>query len=72
MGSPPACRRPRVVGGPFIGVECFVGDQHAGLHIGQQLVRAGEVMSLTAGQVEPNGIAKGIHQGMDFRAQSTT
>jgi hypothetical protein len=56
---------------PFIGIECFVGDQHASLHVGQQCVRADEVMGLTAGQVEPNGIAKGIHQGMYFRAQST-
>jgi hypothetical protein len=46
---------------------CGIEDAYSSPH-----APADEVIGLTAGQVEPNGIAKGIHQGMDFRAQSTT
>lgn len=56
---------------PLIGIEPLVGDQRIGLHVGQQMVGADQVVDLTASQEEADGVAEGIHQGMDLGAQST-
>ena len=55
---------------PLVGVEGFVGDQRVGLHVGQQLVGADQIVGLAAGQMEADRIAEGIDQGVDLGAQS--
>ena len=55
----------------FLGVERLVADQRVGLHVGQQMVGAGQIMRFATGQMETNGVAQGIDQRMDFGAQST-
>jgi hypothetical protein len=55
---------------PFIGVERFVADQHIGLHVRQQMIGADQIMRLTAGEEEVDGVAQRIDQGMDLGAQS--
>ena len=55
----------------LLGVECLVADQRIGLHSRQQVVGSHEVMGLTTGQVERDGIAEGIDQGVDFGARSS-
>jgi len=55
---------------PFIGVEGFVTDQHIGLHVRQQMIGADQIMRLTAGEEEVDGVAQRIDQGMDLGAQS--
>ena len=55
---------------PLIGIECLVGDQHVSLHIRQQVVSAYQIVSLAAGQVEADRVAKGIDQCVDLGAQS--
>ncbi len=55
---------------PHIGVEGFVGDQCVSLHGRDQLIRADQVVRLSAGQEEADRVAERIDQRMDFRAQS--
>lgn len=55
----------------LIGVERLVGQQRGGLHVGQQMVGPHEVVRLAAGEVEANGVAKRVGQGVDLGAQST-
>ena len=55
---------------PLVGIECLVGDQHVSLHIRQQVVSAYQIVSLAAGQVEADRVAKGIDQCVDLGAQS--
>ena len=55
----------------LLGVECLVADQRIGLHSRQQVVGSHEVMGLTTGQVERDGIAEGVDQGVDFGARSS-
>ena len=55
---------------PFVGIVSLVGDQQVGLHVGQQFVRADQIMRVPAGQAEADRVAKGIDQRMDFGAQS--
>jgi len=67
-GLPGACER---IDDALLGVECLVADQRIGLHSRQQVVGSHEVMGLTTGQVERDGIAEGIDQGVDFGARSS-
>ena len=55
---------------PLVGIECLVGDQHVSLHIRQQVVTAYQIVSLAAGQVEADRVAKDIDQCVDLGAQS--
>ena len=55
---------------PLVGIECLVGDQHVSLHIRQQVVSAYQIVSLAAGQVEADRVAKDIDQCVDLGAQS--
>ena len=55
---------------PLVGIECLVGDQHVSLHIRQQVVTADQIVSLAAGQVEADRVAKDIDQCVDLGAQS--
>ena len=53
----------------LVGIVGFVGQHSIGLHVGQQGIRALQVMSLTGGQKEAERIAEGVDHGMDFGAQ---
>ncbi len=55
---------------PLIGVERLVGDEQIGLHAGQKLVGANQVMGLAAAQGERRRIAQSINKGVNFGAQS--
>ena len=55
---------------PLSGVECLIGDQRVGLHRGQQMIGANEVVSLSTGQEKADWIAESIDQRMDLGAQS--
>lgn len=55
---------------PLIGVERLVGDEQIGLHAGQKLVGANQVMSLATAQGERRRIAQSINKGVNFGAQS--
>jgi len=55
----------------FIGIERFIGDERIRLHGWQELIGAHKVMGLATGQVEANGVAQRVDQGMDLGAQST-
>ena len=52
-------------------IESFVGDQQLGFHRRQEMIGALEIMSLPSGQEEPERVAKGIDQRVDFGAQPT-
>ena len=54
---------------PLVGIERFVGDQRVGLHRGQEVVGADQIMRLSAGQEEVDRVAERIDQGVDFGAQ---
>ena len=54
----------------FVGVECLVGDQRIGRHVGQEFIGADEIVGLATGQTEIDGIAERIDQSMDLGAQS--
>ncbi len=54
---------------PLVGIERFVGDQRIGLHRGQEVVGADQIMRLSAGQEEVDRVAERIDQGVDFGAQ---
>ena len=54
---------------PLVGIERFVGDQRVGLHRGQEVVGADQIMRLSAGQGEVDRVAERIDQGVDFGAQ---
>jgi hypothetical protein len=69
-GLLPSCRQGQQHDDPFIGVEGFVTDQHIGLHVRQQMIGADQIMRLTAGEEEVDGVAQRIDQGMDLGAQS--
>ena len=55
---------------PLISIECPIADQGVGLHCRQQVIGADKVMSLAAGQVEADGVAQRVDEGMDLGAQS--
>ena len=55
---------------PLIGVERLVGDEQIGLHAGQKLVGADQIMGLAAAQGERRRIAQSINKGVNFGAQS--
>jgi hypothetical protein len=57
---------------PLVGVERLIGDQRIGLHCGQEVVGADQIVGLAAGQEEAKRIAERIDQGMDLGAQSAT
>ena len=52
---------PGAVDDALLGIEGLVGDQYVGLHLGQQVVRADEVVCFATGQVEADGVTEGIH-----------
>lgn len=54
----------------LIGVKRLVGDQRVGLHAGQEMIGTDEIMRLTAGQEEADGVSQRIDQGMDLGAQT--
>ena len=54
----------------LVGIKGLVCQQRIGLHLRQQRVGPLQIMRLTRGQEETERIAQGIHQGMDFGAQS--
>ncbi len=54
---------------PRVGVERFVSDQDIRVHVGEQMISANQIMSLSAGQEEPHGVDQGIDHGMDLVAQ---
>ena len=56
---------------PFVGVECLVGDQQIGLHLGQQVIGANQIMGLAAAQHERDRVAQSIDERVNFGAQST-
>lgn len=53
-----------------VSVKGFIRQQGIGLHPRQQHVGALQIMGLTRGKEEGERIAEGVHQGMDFGAQS--
>ncbi len=55
----------------LVGIEGFVGDEGAGLHAGQELISAGQIMGFATRQDEADRVAQRVDQGMDFGAQST-
>lgn len=55
----------------LVSIECLVGDQRIGLHIGQQSVGTDQIMGLAARQMEADRVSKGVDQRVDLRAQST-
>jgi hypothetical protein len=64
-GLPAICRRRDHCGlaslgerrdDPFIGVERLVGDEHVGLHRGQQVVGADQVVHLPPVRKKPTGL----------------
>ena len=55
-----------------VGVVSLVGDHALGFDLGTQRFGLGNVVSLTAGEADGEGIAQGIDDGMDFRRQSAT
>ena len=55
----------------LVDIEGLVGDQHIGRHVGQEFIRADEIVSLATRQMKANRIAERIHQGVDFGAQSS-
>ncbi len=54
----------------LIGVERLVGDQRIGLHRGQQVVGAGQVVCFAAGQEEADRVAQRVGQDVYLGAQS--
>ena len=54
----------------LVGIEGLIGKQHIRLHVRQQRVSPHQIMGLATGQMETNGIAESINQGVDFCAQS--
>src|SRR3954453_22046687 len=46
------------------------GDQRLGLHVGQQVIGADEIMRLAARQMKADRVAKRIDEGMDLGAQA--
>ena len=56
---------------PLVGVEGLVSNQRVGLHRGQQVVGADEIMRLSAGQEEVDRVTECVGQDVDFGAQST-
>ena len=55
---------------PLIGVERLIGDEQIGLHAGQKLVGANQVMGLAAAQDKRRRIAQSINKGVNFGTQS--
>jgi hypothetical protein len=68
-GFPCGCQR---CDDPCIGIKCFAGDQHVGLHRRQEMVGALQIMGLAAGQEETYRVSQRIDQGVDLGAQSAT
>jgi hypothetical protein len=54
----------------FIGIKRLVGDQHVGLHRGQEMVGSNEIMDLPAGQEEAQRVAERINKRVDLGAQT--
>jgi len=57
---------------PFVGIVGLVGEQHIRGHGREKVVGADEVVRLAARETEADRIAKGIDQGVDFGAQSSS
>lgn len=55
----------------FVRVISFVREQRLGFHPGHQSIRSGEVMDLSGGQKDRQGITQRIHQSVDFGTQAT-
>ncbi len=57
---------------PVVGIEGLVGDQRVGLHRREEMVGAGEIVGLAAGQKEADRIAERIDQSVNLGAQSAS
>src|SRR4051794_2108668 len=55
---------------PLVGIKGLIGDQRLGLHVGQQVIGADEIMRLAARQMKADRVAKRIDEGMDLGAQA--
>ena len=53
----------------LVGIERFVGDERLGLKLRQQGIRSGQIVLLTASEMNAERIAERIHQGMDLGCQ---
>ena len=56
----------------LVGIVGFVGDQGVRLHVGEKMLGAVQIVSLSAGQVELQRIAQGIDDGVDLGAQASS
>ena len=54
---------------PLVGLKRLVGDERLGLKRGQQGIRSGQIVLLTAGEMKANRIAKRLPQGVDLGGQ---
>ena len=55
---------------PLIGVKCLVGDEQIGLHAGQELIGAHQIVGLAGTQGERRWVAQSINKSVNFGAQS--
>ena len=54
---------------PLVGIEGLVGNEGVRLQPGQKGIRSGQIVLLTAGEMEADRVAKGIHQRVDLGCQ---
>jgi hypothetical protein len=55
---------------PLVRVVSFVRKQRFGFHPGHQRIRPGEVVDLPGGQDDLQRMTQGVHQNVDFCAQT--
>ena len=55
---------------PLFGIERLVGDEHVGLHLGQERIGPFQIVRFPARQQEAGRVAKRIRDGVDLGAQS--
>jgi hypothetical protein len=55
---------------PLVGVVSFVREQRFRFHSGPQRVRPGQIVDLAGGQDDLQRITQGVHQNVDFGAQT--
>ena len=56
---------------PLVGVVGFVREQRFRFHPGHQRVRSGQIVDLAGGQHDLQRITQGVHQNVNFSAQTT-
>jgi len=55
---------------PLVGVVSFVREQRFRCHPGHQHIGPGQIVNLAGGQHDLKRIAQGVHQNVDFSAQT--